>query len=583
MALSPLWADDSQVFLWANNLLVPKTIQINSVDIDVSNPANVMTFRNDVMALQLNIPYVRESQYMHNWSSYSAYPQNPSITDPGTPDGDMSSFTPGSTTNGRLLRFWSGTRAQFSAEFGGVAPPDDVRWEITDDVTELQGNAIDSVSLINTYLTPFRQEVMRGTSTPFSPLPNTDPNYAVDGGTYLYSPTGGLIRWLPFVPANYIPANLTATVNINTNTFDLNCMLRPFGTLDASDTVDAISGMSMSNIQRTNYAGLNTNIRLGFGTSPYMTYADMTSGTPANLRVWLDTSGVYSVNSRTQNTNASTLTSLITTANVRQGINNNLTLIEKIWNDIYSIVNIPAQPGAQNNDPLFFTRRSIFSELTAIRTQLNRYPSFGTSVISEPTASLLALNTDFVMRSAADGGSVTMKTLAQALIDANAFTIPANAMSFLNNAGQTIWWNYNAAGTSGNGTSGSPLSINTALQRAAEMKYFTDNAGAVAANQLKVVITSNVVNPGDRAADTLYFAGGTVAFGSQSFGVMTASDIATQLAGNTSAMTTLAGAFSATNSATILNNVSQVDFNTKVQTLTSANIQTLLAKLTATV
>lgn len=121
---------------------VIKSIKVVSGQTKAGTEDFKVTFDNSLLELEINIPYVAESKYFHNWLGQ-------------LPNG-VENFE-----KGHYKKFWIGTKAQYAAEF--IAPPDeDVITMITDDVTNFEGDVVDGTRLENR-VNDFASALLSGT------------------------------------------------------------------------------------------------------------------------------------------------------------------------------------------------------------------------------------------------------------------------------------------------------------------------------------------------------------------------------------------------------------------------------------
>lgn len=138
-----------------NNL---KTLEIVSQDSYENQTDFLMEFDNNLLNLKVNVPYVAESKYIHNWL--------------GQLKKGSETFLRGTTTNGLYKKLWFGSTEDYQKEF--ITTPDDsIVTIITDDSSQFGGNVVDEVMLearLDTLVSDL--------------LANTTP-----GNTYLLKPT----------------------------------------------------------------------------------------------------------------------------------------------------------------------------------------------------------------------------------------------------------------------------------------------------------------------------------------------------------------------------------------------------------
>lgn len=106
-----------------------------------------MEFNNSLLDLKINIPYVAESKYFHNWKGQ-------------LPNG-VEDFSRGTTINGAYKKLWIGTKEEYELEF--TSPPDEsIVTMITDDTTNFEGIVVDDTYL-ETRLNQYTNVIMAGT------------------------------------------------------------------------------------------------------------------------------------------------------------------------------------------------------------------------------------------------------------------------------------------------------------------------------------------------------------------------------------------------------------------------------------
>ena len=113
---------------------VTKTFKITSADTQAGQEDFVTAFNNTLLQLQLNVPYVREGQYVHNWRGQ-------------LPNG-VEEFTKGTSTNGLFKKLWFGTSEEYQNEFPSN-PDDSVIAFINDDSIQYDGTLVDEGKLEN--------------------------------------------------------------------------------------------------------------------------------------------------------------------------------------------------------------------------------------------------------------------------------------------------------------------------------------------------------------------------------------------------------------------------------------------------
>ena len=113
---------------------VTKTFKITSADTQAGQEDFVTSFDNTLAQLQLNVPYVREGQYIHNWKGQ-------------LPNG-VEEFTKGTSTNKLFKKLWFGTSEEYQNEFPSN-PDDSVIAFINDDIIQYNGTLVDEGKLEN--------------------------------------------------------------------------------------------------------------------------------------------------------------------------------------------------------------------------------------------------------------------------------------------------------------------------------------------------------------------------------------------------------------------------------------------------
>ena len=104
-----------------------KTLKITSADTQAGQEDFITSFDNSLLQIQINVPYVKEGQYVHNWQGQ-------------LPNG-VENFVKGTTK-----KLWFGTSEQFQSEFPSN-PDDSVITFITDDTQQYDGTLVDEGKL----------------------------------------------------------------------------------------------------------------------------------------------------------------------------------------------------------------------------------------------------------------------------------------------------------------------------------------------------------------------------------------------------------------------------------------------------
>ena len=241
-----------------------KTLRVISAG-ELSNQFE-MEFNNSLLELTLNIPYVSEAKYLHNWNSQLA--------------NDAENFVPGTPSNGKYQKLWVGTLEEYQSEF--TAPPDEsVITMITDDVTNFEGNTVDE-GYLEDRLNSYTLALLSGTQT--------NRRYVIKpvnaaGGTAPRRQGWALEEWVPekFVQVIVDPVFNDGITNIvgagNEETGILRYNGQNFALLAPgnSPNVDNWLGLSYKGIKETSNDRLDNIIlgREGVRAGAYITLPDL--------------------------------------------------------------------------------------------------------------------------------------------------------------------------------------------------------------------------------------------------------------------------------------------------------------------
>ena len=123
---------------------VVKTIKITSGETLSGTKDFVTKFDNSIAQLQINVPYVLESKYLHDWSKQLS--------------GGTENFT-----KGKYKKVWFGTSEEYEAEFPSE-PDDSIITFVTDDSYQYEGNLIDE-AILEARLDQFTEDLLTGIDT----------------------------------------------------------------------------------------------------------------------------------------------------------------------------------------------------------------------------------------------------------------------------------------------------------------------------------------------------------------------------------------------------------------------------------
>lgn len=118
-------------FQYSKNGVV-KSLKVLSQDTLADQEDFITKFNNEVLELKINIPYVNEGKYLHNWV--------------GQLKGGVETFNRGTTTNNLYKKLWYGTVEDYNSEFTSGAD-DSVLAIISGDTLLFNGNPVDEGSL----------------------------------------------------------------------------------------------------------------------------------------------------------------------------------------------------------------------------------------------------------------------------------------------------------------------------------------------------------------------------------------------------------------------------------------------------
>lgn len=253
-------------------------------------------FDNSSNDIEVNIPYVRESEYLHNW--------NGDFTE-GVP-----TFVPGTSSNSKFVKLWMGTTTELSAQFGGSVPSD-VLTIITDDVSEYEGELVDTVGLAAA-IASLKSDILDGTS---------------NNVTYLFSPVpGDDFNWTAVDMSDYVPSQIPIDGFSFTGSGQLTFRGFQFITANTSGT-DAHNLLPYYSTRRSN--GDISIARLGCSTGAYITTEDLltaVAGPTTRIRQILNHDYGYKV--RTSGVNAGAL------GNIDVGVANLWSYVDAVIADV---------------------------------------------------------------------------------------------------------------------------------------------------------------------------------------------------------------------------------------------------------
>ena len=429
-----------------------------------------MSFDNSLLNLQINIPYVAEGKYFHNWL--------------GQLPNNVENFERGTTTNGRYMKLWVGTKEEYLSEF--VAPPDgSVVTMINNDTTSFEGTLVDEAQL-ETRLNTYTGALMAGTQI--------NKRYVIKPktGGIGQAPNlqgWGIEEWVPerFVQVIVDPLLNGGITNIigagDDETGILRYNAQDFALLPPgiSDNIDPVLGINYKGIQETVENNLVDVVlgRTGLRAGSYITIPDLqnnfgviTNNKPL-LRYLIDTS--YQVVNY-PNWVEGTPGALSSTGYIQNSIS-------KLWS---SLLTIDIKNGEQQ------------IQLNAHNEKLNKYPN--------PTINVS--NSGNYVFTIANSGSPTNMSMTK-LSD----IIGTNPLSELVNINQ---WTH---GTGNNVIAAQPMTgtnFSSMFAEASKTKY-TVGGGSTINNLLFWVGTkAQYAAIGSKSANNLYFCtDGGLYFGNQ--------------------------------------------------------------------
>lgn len=222
---------------------VTKTLRITSSDTEAGQEDFVTSFNNSLLELKVNIPFVKEGKYVHNWQGQ-------------LPNG-VENFQ-----KGNYKKFWFGTSEEYQEEFGSTSDPSIVAF-ITDDSFQYDGALVDEIMLEKAF-DEFSIDLLSGTEANKTYL--IQPTTVGDGVAPLSKGWRlseiDLTKFLSLhIPKTPGITNLLGAGDDNTGILRYNAM--NFGLLDPDHTsTDAIMGITYKAIRETQ-PGLLNGIALG--------------------------------------------------------------------------------------------------------------------------------------------------------------------------------------------------------------------------------------------------------------------------------------------------------------------------------
>lgn len=241
--------------------VIKKLIVLTQDEIEGS-PDFQMSFDNSLLNLQINIPFVAEGKYLHNWIGQ-------------LPNG-VENFERGRTSNNFYTKLWMGSEEEYKNEF--IAPPDDsVLVMINNDTINFEGSIVDDTQL-EERLNSYTSSLMAGTQV---------------GKRYVIKPVAGGIGVAPnqqgwateeYIPERFVQVivapgitNITGAGDDDTGILRYNA--QNFALLHPSlyEGLDPITGVGYKGIKETVEDNL-TDIplgRVGLRDGSYITLPDL--------------------------------------------------------------------------------------------------------------------------------------------------------------------------------------------------------------------------------------------------------------------------------------------------------------------